>query len=630
MPPSWFRLDTLTAAIAIGFALFQLWWAAVGTLATLQLVYAHLGFALCLIFLRNPLPGGRAGRALDALIILVAIVACAYPVIDYLEIARRGTGNPSELVVVLGAITTLLVLEATRRVVGWPLALLAIIFIVYGFLGQYMPGALAHRGAGLERIASSLYISALGIAGTPLQVSATYIAIFVIFAAFLDVTGVGKFFIDWCYGLLGWMRGGPAKVAVAASALMGTVSGSAVANVVASGTFTIPLMKRSGLKPTFAAAVEAAASSGGQIMPPVMGAAAFIMMEILGVPYTTIMAAALAPAVLYFLAVLAMVDFEVGRLGIPGIPRAELPDAWAVFLRQGHLFLPLVLLVVLLVVVQYTPIKAAFYGVVSILIVPFLRRATWFPGSALVVGLRNGGFGMLEVAAACACAGIIVGMLMLSGLALRLSGLLIAFSGGSLLLLLVLTMIVSIILGMGMPTSAVYVILATMVVPAIVQMGVDPLGAHLFVFYFGVMSNVTPPVAIAAYAAAGLAGATLTRTGVLAFRLALAGFALPFMWVYDPALLMIGEPLSVGWAVTSALVGILMLAGAVQGFAFYWPVRWHERLLLLVGALALIKPGLWTDAGGAALCGLAALSVYLRTRQGTTAARHQANTTGDL
>ena len=631
MPPRWFRLDTLIGAIAVAFALFQLWWAAIGTLATLQLVYAHLGFALCLIFLRNPLPFGRAGRALDALIILAAIAACAYPVIDYLEIARRGTGNPSDLVVVLGALTTLLVLEATRRVVGWPLALLAIAFIAYGFLGPYMPGALAHRGAGLERIASSLYISALGIAGTPLQVSATYIAIFVIFAAFLDVTGVGKFFIDWCHGLLGWMRGGPAKVAVAASALMGTVSGSAVANVVASGTFTIPLMKRSGLKPTFAAAVEAAASSGGQIMPPVMGAAAFIMMEILGVPYTTIMAAALIPGLLYFLAVLAMVDFEVGRLGIPGIPRADLPNAWAVFLRQGHLFLPLVFLVYLLAVVQYTPVKAAFYGVLSILVVPFLRRATWFHRSALITGLRNGGIGMLEVAAACACAGIIVGMLMLSGLALRLSGLLIELSGGNLSLLLVLTMIVSIILGMGMPTSAVYVILATMVVPAIVQMGVDPLAAHLFVFYFGVMSNVTPPVAIAAYAAAGLAGATLSRTGVLAFRLALAGFVLPFMWVYNPALLMLGDPVGVVWAVLTAIVGVLMLAGAVQGFAFVWHLRWHERVLLLAAALTIIKPGLMTDAAGAVLAGLVALSVLLRTRQGAApSARPQPKTTGDL
>jgi TRAP transporter 4TM/12TM fusion protein len=349
-------------------------------------------------------------------------------------------------------------------------------------------------------------------------------------------------------------------------------------------------------------------------------------MEILGVPYTTIMAAALIPGLLFFLAVLAMVDFEVGRQGIPGIPRAELPDAWAVFLRQGHLFLPLLFLVFLLVVVQYTPIKAAFYGVLSVLVVPFLRRGTWFRPSALITGLRNGGIAMLEVAAACACAGIIVGMLMLSGLALRLSGLLIELSGGNLSVLLVLTMIVSIILGMGMPTSAVYVILATMVVPAIVQSGFEPLAAHLFVFYFGVMSNVTPPVAIAAYAAAGLAGATLSRAGVLAFRLALAGFVLPFMWVYNPALLMLGDPLAVVWAVLTAVVGIVMLAGAVQGYAFFWHLRWHERALLLAAALTIIKPGLATDAAGAALAALAALSVFLRVR---TAARHQPHTTGD-
>lgn len=620
-----FDLGTAVAVIAIGFSLFHLWWSAVGTLATLQLVYVHLGFALCLIFLRSPLKVGagleRYGRALDAGLIVAAITACAYPVINYLEIARRGTGDPSDLVVALGIVTVLLVLEATRRIVGWPLALLAIAFIVYGFVGPYMPGALAHRGAGIGRIASSLYISPLGIAGTPLQVSATYIAIFVIFAAFLDVTGIGRFFIDWCYGLLGWMRGGPAKVAVAASALMGTVSGSAVANVVASGTFTIPLMKRSGLKPAFAAAVEAAASSGGQIMPPVMGAAAFIMMEILGVPYTTIMAAALIPGLLYFLAVLAMVDFEVGRRGIPGVPRAELPDAWAIFLRQGHLFLPLVLLLVLLVFVQYTPIKAAFYGVLSVLVIPVLRRETWFAPRALIDGLRNGGFAMLEVAAACACAGIIVGMMMLSGLALRLSGLLIDLSGGHLSILLVLTMIVSIILGMGMPTSAVYVILATTVVPAIITMGVEPLAAHLFVFYFGVMSNVTPPVAIAAYAAASLAGASLSQAGILAFRLALAGFLLPFMWIYNPALLMLGDLLNVTWAVVTATAGILLLAGAVQGFAFVWVLLWHERVLLLAAALSIIKPGLLTDAAGAALAGLAMASLLWRARLRRSQAR---------
>ncbi len=609
-------LAALVFAIAAAFSAFHLWTSYFGTLPTLQQVYVHLGFALVLIFLTRPAFEGKHPAlrwAIDGPLTAASAVISTFAVVNFMAIALRGAGDPTEASVVLGVIATLLVLEATRRMVGWALPTLAILFLIYGFIGPWMPGPLAHRGFDIERIAATLYLTDSGIGGTPLQVSATYVAIFVIFAAFLDVSGVGRFFIDWSYAALGWMRGGPAKVAIFGSAMMGTVSGSAVANVVATGTFTIPIMKRAGLRPAFAGAVEAAASSGGQIMPPVMGAAAFIMVEIVGTSYNAVMAAAAIPAILYFTAILAMVDFEVAKLGIRGLPRSELPSAWGVFKERWHLVLPLVLLIYLLVWVQYTPIKSAFICIIAVVVISSLRAATRPSLRRIGEGLRQGATSMLEVAAACACAGIIIGVMMISGLALRLSSLLIEFSGGSLIVLMFLTMLVSLILGMGLPTSAVYVVLATLVVPAMIDMGVDVLAAHMFVFYFGVLANVTPPVAIAAYAGAGLAGARSSTTGFIAFRLSLAGFILPFMWVYNPALIMKGSGFDIAVAVASGLAGIVALAGSVQGYLF-GRARWHERVLLGAGAMALIKPGLTTDMIGAGLLGLATISRFLLAR----------------
>jgi len=604
---------SVVAAIAAAFSLFHLWTSYAGTLPTMQQAYTHLGFALVLIFLTRPFvaEGSKARTLLrwsiDSLLILGSVAISAYAVINFLEISRRGAGDPTEVGVWLGVLAVILVIDATRRVVGWALPILAILFLIYGFVGPYMPGALGHRGYDLERIASTLYLTTSGLAGTPLQVSATYVAIFIIFAGFLDTSGAGKFFIDWSYAGLGWMRGGPAKVAVVGSAMMGTISGSAVANVVATGTFTIPVMKRAGLRPAFAGAVEAAASSGGQIMPPVMGAAAFIMVEFLGAPYSEIMAAAIFPGILYFLAVLTMVDFEVAKAGIKGLPRSELPSAWGIFKGGWHLLAPLVLLVYLLVVIEYTPVTSAFYGIVAVLAVSFLRGATRMYPDRIWTALRASGTGMLEVAAACACAGIIIGILMLTGLATRLSSIMIDLAGGSLFVLMIITMIISLILGMGLPTSAVYIILATLVVPAMVEMGVNPLAAHMFVFYFGVLANVTPPVAIAAYAGAGLAGANATTTGVIAFKLALAGFLLPYIWVYNPALLLQGTPFVIALAVVTSLVGIIALAAAVQGYLLGGPANWLQRLLLGGGALALIKPGILTDLIGFGLIAVALL-----------------------
>jgi TRAP transporter 4TM/12TM fusion protein len=603
-------------AIAAAFALFHLTTSFRGGLSTLQQVYVHLGFAMVLIFLTRPCvqPSSFFWKLrwyIDLPLATAAAVVAAYPVLNFMDIARRGAGDPADEAVILGVVAVVLVLEVTRRMVGWALPILAGAFVIYAFVGPYMPSLLAHRGFNIERVAATLYLTTSGIAGTPLQVSATYVAIFVIFAAFLNVSGAGKFFIDWSYAALAWFRGGPAKVAILGSALMGTINGSAVANTVATGTFTIPIMKRAGLQPHFAGAVEATASSGGQLMPPVMGAAAFIMVEIMGRPYVDILAAATLPAALYFLALFAMVDFQVARQGIRGIPRSELESPFEVFKRGWHLIAPLILLIYLLVVVRYTPVKSAFFATVAVVVASWLRTETRMKLGRIYAALREGGMAMLEVAAACAAAGITIGVLLLSGLALRLSGILIDFSGGNLMILLLLTMGVSIILGMGLPTSAVYVVLATLVVPAMVRLGVEPMSAHLFVLYFGVMANVTPPVAIAAYAGAGLAGADPTRTGLVAFRLALAGFILPFLWVYNPALILQGDLANIILAAGTAIVGILSLAGAVQGYLFSSTARWYERILLAAGALMLIKAGLTTDLIGLGAIGLALASRFL-------------------
>lgn len=604
----------LAGALAICAAVFHLWTAYAGTLPTMQQVYVHLGFALVLIFLLNPAfaPDSRLARLrwpVDAALIVLSVAISAYAVINFLEIAERGAGDPTQVAVVLGVVATLVIIEATRRVLGWALPVLSSVFILYAFVGPWLPGLLAHRGFDIERLSATFYLSTNGIAGTPLQVSSTYIAVFVIFAAFLDVSGAGKFFIDWSYAGLAWMRGGPAKVAVLASAMMGTINGSAVANTVATGTFTIPVMKRAGLRATFAGAVEAAASSGGQIVPPVMGAAAFIMVEILGEPYSKIMTAAIMPALLYYFALLLMIDFEVAGQGIRGVPRSELPSAWGIFRKGWYLVLPLVLLIWMLVYVGYTPLKSAFYGVMSVIVVSWASRATGMGPKKILAALEQGGKGLLEVAAACACAGITIGVLMVTGLALRMSGILIDVSGGNLMVLLVLTMLISIILGMGLPTSAVYIVLAALVVPAMTRLGVDPLAAHLFVFYFGVMANVTPPVAIAAYAGAAIAGADATRTGLIAFRLAFAGFLLPFFWVFNPALILQGDTASIMLAVVTAVIGITAFAAALQNYLFGARANLVQRLVLGAGALLLLKPGLASDAAG---LGLIALSLGWR------------------
>src|SRR5690606_7132896 len=437
------------------------------------------------------------------------------------------------------------------------------------------------------------YFTTEGIFGLPLGVSATFIFLFILFGAFLEKTGIGRFFIDLANAVAGFASGGPAKVAVITSALEGTVSGSSVANTVGSGSFTIPMMKRLGYRPEFAAAVEATASTGGQLMPPIMGAAAFLMAEFTGIPYIRIATAALLPAILYFTGIFIAVHYEAKRLGLKGIPRDQLPSVWSVIRERGHLFLPLVAIIVLLVQGN-TPMKAAFYGIVLAVVAAMIHPSTRMSLRDIIAALEQGARAALGVVMATAAAGIIIGVITLTGLGLKLASGLVSLAQGQLFLTLFFTMIASLILGMGSPTTANYVITSTIAAPALLQLGLPVLVAHMFVFYFGILADITPPVALAAYAGAGIAGAQPMKTGVTATRIAVAAFLIP----YIPSMLFI----DVTWqqilqmAITSIL-GMFGVAVAMGGF-FRTNLTVPERILFALGGVLMIDPGLVTDLVG--------------------------------
>jgi TRAP transporter 4TM/12TM fusion protein len=537
-----------------------------------------------------------------------------------------------------GILLTVLVLEGTRRTVGPALPVTALVFLAYAFAGPILPGALQHRGFSLELVMDQLYLSTEGIFGIPLAVSATYVILFVLFGAFLEKSGTGQLFTDAATALTGHTAGGPGKVACVSSGLFGTISGSAVANVMVDGWLTIPLMKRAGFRPAFAGAVEAVASTGGQIMPPVMGAAAFVMAEFLGVSYITIAKHALIPALLYYLAVFVAIHLEARRTGLRGLPREELPSLPRVLGTRGHLFFP-VLIILGVMLAGYTAPYAALWALWATAVlaahpalalplgalVPFgawlagqmpiswaaaaaaaavLAKGLWreprLAWRPLLQALADGARNSLAVAAACASAGIVIGVIALTGLGLKFTGLVLTTARDALVPALLLTMVAGIILGMGMPTTPAYIVQAALLIPALIKLGVVPIAAHLFVFYFAIISAITPPVAMAVYAAAGISGSNLWQTGLAAMRLGATGFIVPFMFVYGPSLLFLGDWVTVGVTLVSAAVGVTALAAGLHGYLVRPLYRW-ERGVLGVAALLLIKPGLLTDLGGAAL-----------------------------
>ncbi len=600
------KIATLIATImAIGMSLFHLKQPlAPNDVWSIRLIHLSLGMAIA--FLIYPVVKNKKINIIDLLLAGLALSVGGYILIFMDEIIER-FGMPSTADLVMGAIAIILVLEMTRRVIGLPMVVIAVAFLLYAYFGNYMPGALAHKGYSISRIIDHLYLHTEGIYGVPIGVSATFVILFIIFGAFLQATKTGDFFMGLANSVTGTARGGPAKIAVLASALFGTISGSAVANVVATGSYTIPLMKRTGYKPHFAGAVEATASSGGQIMPPIMGAAAFVMAEFTGIPYITICLAAVLPAILYFAAVQIAVHLEAVKTGLTGLSKEEIPSLRRVFISGGHLLIPLLVLIYLLAVEKMTPMAAAFWSIVSSIVVSSLRKETRMSWRDFFKALEDGAKGALTVVAACACAGIIIGVITLTGLGLRFTGIILEFGAGSVILTLILTMITCYILGMGVPTTAAYIITAVIAAPALIKLGVPVLAAHLFVFYSALLSAITPPVALAAYAGAGIAGSDPMRTAFTAMRIGWMKFFIPYYFVYLPPLLIIGsKPLDIFWTFTVVFLSVACFSFVLQNWLFR-PLSHWERIVLLAAGFGLVHESRLTDF----ISFLLALLVYL-------------------
>lgn len=539
----------------------------------------------------------------DILLALASSGSFLYMSFNYKQLISQA-GSYTQFDMTIAIIAIVLLLEACRRVVGLPILIVVSCFIAYAYFGNYVPGYFSHRGFSLQRIATHLYFTTEGVIGTPLAVCSTFIFLFILFGAFLERTGIGQFFIDIANSLAGKATGGPAKVAVIASALQGTITGSSVANTVSSGSFTIPMMKKMGYRPEFAAAVEAAASTGGQIMPPIMGAAAFLMSEMTGIPYSNIIIAAIIPAFLYFTGIMIMVHLEAKRYGLKGLPPEEIPNFFRLMLGYWYLLIPLVVLVTMMMT-GYTPARAALIAIVLSIVVSMFRKETRMDFSTFLGALEAGARNIIGVGVACAVAGMIVGTVTLTGIGLKLANGLLMLSGGNILLALFFTMIASIVLGMGVPTTANYVIMATITAPIVLQLGVDLLPAHMFVFYFGIVADITPPVALAAYAGSAIARSNPLKTGVQATKLAIAAFIIPYIFALNPSLLLIGsEPLDIILVTLTALAGMTGVAAATEGYIFA-KMNPLIRIVSLIGGLMLIIPGLYTDLGGLALLSIA-------------------------
>ena len=532
----------------------------------------------------------------DFLIAILGGGSFFYFVANYEKIVyQMGTITTFDMIV--GIIGILTLFECCRRVVGTPLMIVVSCFLLYAIFGYLIPGSFGHPGFTVNRIVNFLFFTQEGILGTPIAVCSTFIFIFVLFGALLEKTGIGQFFIDFANSIAGKAVGGPAKVAVISSALMGTISGSSVANTVGSGSFTIPMMKRMKYKPEFAAAVEATSSTGGQLMPPIMGAAAFLMAEMTGIPYGTIILAAAIPAVLYFITILLQVHFEAKKLGLEGMPAEEIPHTLALLKEKGHLFLAVIAIIVFLSL-GFPASTSALMACGVAIIMSLFRKDTRINLKKLLDAFENGARNCIGVSIACGMAGCIVGVVTRTGLGFTFAGALQNFAGGNLLLALFFCMLASIVLGMGVPTTANYVIMATVTAPVVIQLGVPMLAAHMFVFYFGIVADITPPVALAAYAGSAIAKSNPLKTGVTATRLAICAFIVPYIFATNPALLLIDASIgSVLLNTVTALMGTGMVALALTGFAV-GRMYWWERIPAAAGGLCMLIPGIATDIIG--------------------------------
>ena len=651
--------------IAIAFSSFQVVTAAFSPLSSQVVRAIHVGFVLLMVFTLHPvLFKGSAGRAAGWVLGLVGFAFSFYHWIFEADLTQRA-GELTAFDFVIGTVTIVLVFDAARRMMGWALPFICALFLAYALFGQYLPGALAHRGYSFEQVVSTLSFGTEGIYGTPTYVSSTYIFLFILFGSFLEQAGMIALFTDFALGTVGHTRGGPGKVSVISSGLMGTINGSGVANVVTTGQFTIPLMKRFGYSPAFAGGVEATSSMGGQIMPPVMGAVAFIMAETINVPYVEICKAAAIPAILYFVTAFWMVHLEAGRKGLLGLPKDECPNPWTAMRQRWYLLLPLIGLVVLLFS-GYTPLFSGtvglgltvilifgaavlsgvrnlplrflfwvllgfacagfvqfgvitFFAIIAVLValVYALRRergALRLSVTALADGARHA----LPVAIACALVGVIIGVINLTGVAAEIGGKIILIGEGNLFLALFLTMIVCLVLGMGIPTIPNYIITSSLAAPVLLKLGVPLIVSHMFVFYFGIMADLTPPVALAAFAAASIANESGLKIGIQAVRIAIAGFVIPYMAVYAPALMLQGGDLfDTAYVVGKALLAVGLWGAGAIGFLFA-PLNWLERIVAIGAAAFLIVALPLTDEIGFAACALFLVWHALRARRHRT------------
>lgn len=591
-------LSAVLKVICVAFILFHMYTAFFGVVQGNGQKTIHLGFILVICFLLDIIntEKSKLERITAVISMGMGLSSIIYITVNYMDLQAR-SGIVYTIDKVFGVLLILSILDATRRSMGKALVIVVGVFIIYGFTGRYWPGFLQHAGLSFKNFINLTYLTTDGIFGTALYTSSLYIVLFVTLGALMEVSGIGDYITDVATSMFGRYRGGPAKASVVASGFFGSISGSAVANVIGTGTFTIPLMKKTGYEPETAAAVEASASTGGQFTPPVMGATAFLIAERLAMPYFDLVKAAAIPAFLYYASLLLSVDVYAQKHGLRGLHKDEVPSIRPL-LRRLYLLAPLVFLVFALAVMGKTVARAGLYTILLTLVVVMLDKKCRLTPKKLVKICVNAAKSAVPVAVACAMAGIISGIVMGTGVGFRLSSALIDVSGGQPLILLILTMLVSLVMGMGIPTISAYLVLAILVAPALTQMGFSALASHLFIFYFGCISVITPPVALASYAAAGIAGCSPTKTGIRAFRLAICAFILPYLFVYNQTLLGQGAWYDILWSVLSALVGVYCLACGQEGFFYKWKLAGWERLVLIVGALALVVPGLTTDVIG--------------------------------
>jgi TRAP transporter 4TM/12TM fusion protein len=601
----------------IAMSLFHLYTAGIGLLPTSIHRAVHFMFAIVAVFLLYPASKNASRTSTpwyDWLLACAAGVGAAYIALFFGDIANRGA-RPLYYELYLGIGTIILLVEAGRRIVGKVLPALALIFLVYCYFGRYFPGLFMHRGYSVSRIVQHMYLTPEGIFGVALGVSSTFVFMFILFGSFLSKSGGARFFNELALAIAGHTPGGPAKVAIVASGLLGTINGSSVANVATTGAFTIPLMKRVGYKPEYAGAVEACASTGGQLMPPIMGAGAFIMSEFLGISYLTIAAAAIIPAALYYSALFINVHIRAKKRNLEGLDPSELPSAKNVFLQDGHLLIPL-LVIVFMLLRRYTPLSAAFWGIITVVLVSMIRSHTRMGIQEILKALEEGARGALGVALACALVGLVVGTSSLTALGLTISNNIVELAGGKLLPTLIMSMIACLVLGMGLPTTANYIVTSTIIAPALIKMNVLPLAAHMFVFYFGIMADLTPPVCLAAFTGAGIAGGSPAKTGITATSIAIVAYLLPYTFIYTPAILLQNvEVLSLLLLVGASFMGILGLAMGAQGWCFS-SLGIPERIgLVAVSFLAFLPSPTFKGLA------LAVLGVYFFLRWGAAKKR---------